>query len=46
MNFSSSKDSTNRSNNVGNLSILVGLFEKKPLTKEIRQALKALFNYT
>ena len=41
MNFSSSKDSTNRSNNVGNLSILVGLFEKKPLIKEIRQALKA-----
>ena len=41
MNFSSSKDSTNRSNNVGNLSILVGLFEKKPLIKEIRPALKA-----
>ena len=41
MNFSSSKDSTNRSNNVGNLSILVGLFEKKPLIKERRPALKA-----
>ena len=41
MNFSFSKDSTNRSNDVGNLSIFAGIFEKKLLIKEIKQALKA-----
>ena len=43
--LSSSKDSTNRSNDVGNLSIFAGHFaEKEPLIKEMKQAIKA-FNF-
>ena len=43
--LSSSKDSTNRSNDVGNLSIFAGHFaEKELLIKEMKQAIKA-FNF-